>query len=164
MPILPSVIAAFALLVLAGCASTGPSTFVPSEAADAASVRGQWTRESAFVWEGYSLLAVDDKFISHGMGRAENTAVKVPAGLRKLAVKVSFNRGLNSGGPYEGFVPIVAELRPATAYRVKGKVTGTAVEAWLEEETSEQRVSELAAVPFRKQAQSTPIPIFIPSR
>src|SRR5688572_30258143 len=101
MRILSGVIAAVSALVLTGCASTGQSNYVPSEEADAASVRGQWTRESPFVWEGFSLLAVDDKFISHGMmGRAENTSVKVPAGLRKLAVKVAFNRGMNTGGPY----------------------------------------------------------------
>jgi hypothetical protein len=155
------------MLALAGCATTdgSSSSFTQSEAADAASIKGRWIRESAFVWEGYSLMAVDDKFVSPAfMDRQENATAKVDAGPRKLAVKVVFNRGFGSSGPAEGFVPLTADLKPSMKYQINGKVTGTAVEAWLEDTATNERVSEVGRGPFRTQAQAAPIPIIIPVR
>jgi predicted ribosomally synthesized peptide with SipW-like signal peptide len=154
------------MLVLAGCATTGGtnSAFTDSEAADAASIKGRWKRESAFVWEGYSLLAIDDKFVTSPLAdRQEHVSAKVSPGSRKLAVKVVFNRGLGSG-PLEGFVPVTAELKPSVNYRINGKVTGTAVEAWLEDSATNERVSEVGRAPFQRHVQAATIPIIIPAR
>jgi hypothetical protein len=154
------------LFALAGCATTGgaSSAFTDSAAMDAASIKGRWKRESAFVWEGYSLLAIDDKFVTSPLAdRQEHVSAKVSPGSRKLAVKVAFNRGLGSG-PLEGFVPLSAELKPSVSYRINGKVTGTAVEAWLEDSATNERVSEVGRAPFQRQAQAATIPIIIPVR
>lgn len=154
------------LSMLAGCATPGGdrSTFSDSQAADAASITGRWIRESAFVWEGYSLFAVDDKFVAApAMSRSEHATAKVSPGPHKLAVKVIFNRGgLGGAGPFQAFVPVAAELKPGAKYRVVGKVTGTAAQAWLEDAETKERVSEVGAAPFGRLAQSAPIPIFIP--
>jgi hypothetical protein len=157
-----------AFFFLTGCATPGvqTSSFSDSNDADAASITGRWVRESPFVWEGFSLLAVNDKFISAPMmDRAEHVTAKVAPGTHKLAVKAIFNRGMGGGGPYEAFIPLTAELKPSAKYRIAGKVTGTAVEAWLEDAETKERMSSVAMAPFGKQAvQAGAVPIFIPVR
>jgi hypothetical protein len=66
---------------------------------------------------------------------------------------------------YEAFIPLTTELKPSAKYRIAGKVTGTAVEAWLEDAETKERMSSVAMAPFGKQAvQAGAVPIFIPVR
>ena len=148
---------------ISGCASTGRSMFVQSEAPDAATVQGRWLKESFYVWEGYSLLSVDDKFISLGLfADPHNATTRVDPGTRWLVVKAVFNRGFQTG-PFEAYVALYTELKPLTSYEISGKISGVLVEVWLEDSSSKERLTEVGVAGYSRQPPAPAlIPIFVP--
>jgi hypothetical protein len=146
---------------LSGCASTGRSMFVQSEASDAATIQARWLRESLFVWEGHSLLNVDAKFVSVGFLGDPNTATtRVEPGSRRLVIRVVFSRGFGTG-IFEAFVPLDVDLKPSTHYEINGNILGATVEVWLEESSSKQRVTEVGTASYSR-LPPAPAPVFIP--
>jgi hypothetical protein len=144
-----------------GCASTGRSMFVQSEASDAVTIQGRWLRESFHVWEGYSLHAVDAKFVSPGFLGDPNTAVtKIDPGSNRLVIRVVFSRGFRTGA-FEAFVPVDAQLKPASHYEINGNILGATVEVWLEEGPSKRRVTEVGTASYSR-LPPAPAPVFIP--
>jgi hypothetical protein len=151
--------------LLGGCASTGGSNFTPSTGADAATVKARWHRESAFVWEGYRFLSIDDKFVSAGfMSNPTEAVLTIDPGPRSFVVGVEFNRGLGTG-PFQSVVSMKAALRPGVTYQLMGEVSGDSVSIWLQDERSKERGSEPASAAWGKGAPNPAvIPIFIPAR
>jgi hypothetical protein len=156
---------ALILVMLAACASTGGSSFSPSESTNSASIQAYWNRESLAVWEGYELLSIDNKFVSYGMFLDPTTATtKIEPGQRKIVVSVKFNKGYGTG-PFEAFVPMDVELKPAMQYQLKGMAAGTTVEAWLELASTGEKASNVFKAMYGKSAPApVAIPIFIPAR
>jgi hypothetical protein len=148
---------------LSGCASTSRSMFVQSKASDAATIQARWLKESSYVWEGYSLLSVDDRFVSVGFFGDPNTAAtRVDPGSRRLVVKAVFNRGLRTG-PFEAYVPLNADLKPSSRYEIDGQISGAVVEVWLGESSSKERVTEIGTASYSSQPKPpVVIPLFIP--
>lgn len=151
-------------VLISACASTG-SSFSQSESASAATIKGYWNRESAFTWEGYGLLSVDDKFISPGLfGDPATATTKIEPGSRKIVVAARFNKGFGTG-PFEAMVPMDVELKPSAEYQLKGIVSGTTVETWLENISNNEKSSNTFKAAYGKSAPPpAPIPIFIPAR
>jgi hypothetical protein len=153
-----------AIAGLSGCAATGRSVFVQSKAPDAATIQARRVYESLRVWEGYSLLAVDDKFVSVGFFRNPNTATtKVDAGSRRLVIRGAFGRGFPTE-TFEAFVPLDVDLKPYAYYEINGNISGPAVEVWLEDRSSRQRVTEVGTASYSRQPPApAPVFIFIPT-
>jgi hypothetical protein len=146
---------------LSSCASTNRSMFVQSDAQDAATIQARWVYEGLFVWEGYSLLTVDAKFVSVGfLGDPNAATTRVDPGSRRLVIRVVFGRGFRTG-TFEAFVPLDVELKPSSHYEVNGNIIGATVEVWLEEAPSKQRVTEVGTASYSRQPPS-PAPVFIP--
>jgi hypothetical protein len=146
---------------LSGCASTGRSIFIQSEAPDAATIQARWLRESVFVWEGYSILNVDNKFVSVGfLGDPNTAATRVEPGSRQLVIRVVFSRGLGTG-IFEAFVPLDAYLKPSSHYEINGNILGATVGVWLEESSSKERVTEFGTASYSR-LPPAPAPVFIP--
>jgi hypothetical protein len=158
------VLIAFLLAVVAGlsgCASTGRSMFVQSDASDAGTIRARWVRESFFVWEGYSLLNVDAKFVSVGfLGDPTTATTRVDPGSRRLVIRVAFSRGFRTG-TFEAFVPLDVDLKPSSHYEINGNILGATVEVWLEEIPSKQRVTEVGTASYSR-LPPAPAPVFVP--
>lgn len=157
--LLAFVLSAFA--GLSGCASAGRSMFVQSEAPDAATIHARWVYESLFVWEGYSLLNVDAKFVSVGFLGDPNTATtRADPGPKRLVIRVVFGRGFRTG-TFEAFVPVDADLKPSAIYEINGNILGATVEVWLEDPSSHQRVTEVGTASYTR-LPPPPAPVFIP--
>lgn len=91
---------ATAILFLSACSATHRHSFVEPTELDSATIQGLWLRNSATVWEGYSLMAVDESFISSGLSGYQSTEkTRVAPGLHTFTIRAYFNRGLGTG-PY----------------------------------------------------------------
>ncbi len=150
---------------LSGCSTTGgKSSFIESQAPDAARITGSWARESMTFWEGYSLISVDDKFLSRGVfSSGVSASTRVTAGRRKIVVHANFNRGLNSG-PFESYIELNAILKPSQSYIIKGRIEGQRVTAWLEDLKMKKRISDIGKSNYQKESGGTYVPIYIPAR
>ena len=159
-----------ALIVCAlftACASIGGKSFSPSDSANAATIKGYWNREGPFTWEGYGVLAVDDKFIQYSLFEDPPlSTTRIEPGPRRIVATARFSPGYGTGpGRFVAFVPMEIDLKPSSQYQLKGKVSGATVEVWLETVSNNERASRTFSAPYRRsEPTSTTIPIIIPAR
>ena len=133
--------------------------FVPSTAADAATVKARWNWTSPFVYEVYRPLSIDGKGV-HLDPTVDQMKLAVPIdpGARSFVIDAEFNRG---DGIFKAKIPVKATLRPGATYELTGEISGERVTVWLEDEKSRERASEPASA---KPERFRVVPIFIPLR
>lgn len=133
--------------------------FVPSTAADAATVKARWNWTSPFVYEVYRPLSIDGKDV-HVDPTVDQTKLAVPIdpGARSFVIDAEFNRG---DGIFKAKIPVKATLRPAATYELTGEISEERVTVWLEHENSRERASEPAST---KPERFRVVPIFVPLR
>src|SRR4051794_4292083 len=118
-----SLFLAVATFILTGCATSSINTYNPPDAPNSALVKGSWNRESAFVWRGFTVISVDDKFVSKNFWTGEpDSELKVQSGDRRIVVQAHFNQGWSSKGPYEALVSLRGNLKPGASYQIKGEI------------------------------------------
>lgn len=153
------------LLVLIGCASTNANSFSASNSTIAATLKESWHRDSAAVWEGYAIAAVDGRFVAPGFLADPGDAIlKIDPGTRRFIIFAKFNRGIRTG-PFQAYLKLEAELQPSATYQLRGKIEDLNVLVWLEDARTKERVSQLVSAPWGKSPESpASIPIIIPAR
>ena len=133
--------------------------FVPSTAADAATVKARWNWTSPFVYEVYRPLSIDGKEVRVDPAVDQTKhAVPIDPGARSFVIDAEFNRG---DGIFKTRVPVKATLRPGATYELSGEISEERVTVWLVDEKSGERASEPASA---KPERFRVVPIFIPLR
>jgi uncharacterized protein YceK len=62
------IVAILLVVLLSGCATTKNSYIPPKpENNNTATIISSWTRNGLVDWEGYSIEAIDDKYVSYGL-------------------------------------------------------------------------------------------------
>jgi uncharacterized protein YceK len=96
------IVAILLVVLLSGCATTKNSYIPPKpENNNTATIISSWTRNGLVDWEGYSIEAIDDKYVSYGLSDRDWVTFPITEGPHKLLVFGQYNRSFSGTCPQE---------------------------------------------------------------
>lgn len=153
MPLLAKLSCA-AAIVFSGCAST--NSYVQPATTDAAWVSGKSVHTAFADWESLLVTTVDNKFVPVSFfSQSAKARLALTPETHRLVVHATFNRQLAGPGPFEAFVVLSFEPQPGGNYQLGGGVRDNVVDAWMEDRSTGERVSEIVSAPYQTQPQTT---------
>lgn len=148
------------IVILSGCSTVGNDIRDITPSRDVSIVKGSFNRESPFTWISFGLYEINGRKVPYGFFSAY-PPVKLVPGQHMIVTLASFNNGI--GAPSEAKVPLLVELKGGTTYEIGGTVSGTHVEAWLQDAVSKEKLSPSFFAP-RYQTYQAPTVIKVPAR
>ena len=148
------------IVILSGCSTVGNDVHNVTPSRDVSIVKGSFNREGPFTWMSFSLYEINGQKIPYGFVSAP-PPVKLVPGQHVIVALASFNNGI--GAPSEAKVPLLVDLKGGTLYEIGGMVSGTHVEAWLQDAVSKEKLSPSFLAPWHRTYQA-PTVIKVPAR
>lgn len=157
------IILALLVLFLSGCATTKNSYVPPSaQSSNTATIISSWTRNGLTDWEGYSIEAIDGKYVSYGLSDRDWVTFPIAAGTRTLLVHGQYNRTMGGTCPCQAFAELKFQAEAGKDYQVVGEVKGVNIEFWIIDKNTKDKVSNIARGGYGRSPQDVFIPVYIP--
>lgn len=157
----PILAVVFCSILLCGCTTTNGYKDPDGTSASLATLHGTMNMENLVNFTAFSVQAIDEKNIPFTR-RGTAYSFKVSPGTHKILVDGGFNTGWGSDCPCEARLVVIADFQAGRSYRLKGRVKDNRMLAWVEDESTGQRVSQIAEEPYVRSPRDTYYPIIVP--
>lgn len=158
----------FSKLLLALCVSllascSGVYRDPPKNPAITAELRNSGKTWSLYHWENFNVEMIDDLAVNYSLSWSARTRViRVKAGKHLLVVTGSFNKAFMGAGPFNARTDLIADFKAGHSYHLMGKVEGSSIKFWIEDDVTHEMVSNMAVEKYGVTPTSSSYPIFVP--